>query len=289
MPKRARLSAVRIFTQWLFRYPPYSPYVNTNVVVDFSAAAAYLARLNAASAEGEPRVTVQHLTTALMGRLLAEFPQANGRIVGRHIHQYEGVHVAAPVDLVGRDGAPKMELSVVVVEHADRLSLREIAERTTRAVKAERAGRQQQPLVRLLLPVAERTPAFLVHGLLEGLHHAAQLPGAHHVVDRILRISTMVTNPGAVFRHVHGGRFTGAAMNPPNRIISVGSVLGMSAIQDEVFAVDGRAEVRPALPLVFIFDHRLFDGVMASRILVRLVAMYQDPAALFGEDGRRRG
>ena len=56
-------------------------------------------------------------------------------------------------------------------------------------------------------------------------------------------------------------------------------------VQDEVIPVDGRPEVRPVLPVILVFDHRLFDGVMASRLLTRFASMLQDPASVFGPDG----
>ena len=75
-------------------------------------------------------------------------------------------------------------------------------------------------------------------------------------------------------------------MVPPTRLIPLGSVFGISAIQDEVFVVDGAPKVSPGLPVLFIFDHRLFDGVMCSRIVRRLVELLQDPASAFGPSGR---
>ena len=43
------------------------------------------------------------------------------------------------------------------------------------------------------------------------------------------------------------------------------------------------------LPLVLVFDHRLFDGVIAGRLLAHLAGMLRDPEATFGVDGTRIG
>ena len=41
------------------------------------------------------------------------------------------------------------------------------------------------------------------------------------------------------------------------------------------------------LPVTLVFDHRLFDGVMASKLVHRFTCMLLDPEAVFGADGRQ--
>lgn len=277
------LSAVRRFTLWLFSEPA-SPYVSTNVVVDYAAASAYLSELNAAGEE--PRVTVMHLFTAAVSRVLREFPAANGRVVGKRIELFDSVDIASPVDLLDHDDAGSMELGLVLLHGVDRLSLREIAAKTRKVVGAERSGRPTHPIVRLGLPIAERLPGPVFDLFLDLAGHLAQSRLAAPLVDRFFRVSTIISNPGAAFRDLRGGRVLGGAMVPPTRPFALGSVFGLSAIQPEVFVVDGEVAVRPGLPILFIFDHRLFDGVMCSRIFRRLIEILQDPAAHFGADGR---
>ena len=79
--------------------------------------------------------------------------------------------------------------------------------------------------------------------------------------------------------------FRAGAMELPQRLFHVPTVWGLSSLQDEVWAVDGKPEVRPVLPVILLFDHRLFDGVMAGRILVRLNDLLQSPEEHFGSDG----
>ncbi len=61
----------------------------------------------------------------------------------------------------------------------------------------------------------------------------------------------------------------------------------MFPLQDEVVPVDGKPEVRTMLPMLYVFDHRLFDGVLAGKILTRLFEVLQSPEAHFGPDGRK--
>jgi 2-oxoglutarate dehydrogenase E2 component (dihydrolipoamide succinyltransferase) len=52
------------------------------------------------------------------------------------------------------------------------------------------------------------------------------------------------------------------------------------AAVNEVVAVDGVPVVRPILPLVFLFDHRLIDGREAVTFLVRVKEAIEDPTRL---------
>ncbi|MFN7146670.1 MAG: 2-oxo acid dehydrogenase subunit E2 [Myxococcota bacterium] len=51
--------------------------------------------------------------------------------------------------------------------------------------------------------------------------------------------------------------------------------------------MDGAPAVRPMLPVLFQFDHRLVDGVLGARIATRFGAVLRDPASVFGPDGTR--
>lgn len=276
-----RLSAVRRFALWLFSEPA-SPYVSTNVVIDFAAARAYLEQINTGKAT--PRVTVQHLFTAAVAQVLREFPQANGRVVGRRIERFETVDVAAPVNLLDHEESG-VELGMVLLHAVDRMSLREIARQTSKHVAQERSGRPSHPFVRLGLPVAEHLPGPIFDLLMNVGAALARTRLASPLVRRFLGVSTVISNPGAAFRDVQGGKFIGASMNPPTRMLQLASVFGISAIQSEVFVIDGEPAVRPGLPVLFIFDHRLFDGVFCGRMLRRLIEILQEPTLHFGTDG----
>ena len=52
--------------------------------------------------------------------------------------------------------------------------------------------------------------------------------------------------------------------------------------------IEGKGEherivIGTVLPVGFMFDHRLVDGVMGGRILTRLNELVQDPVATWGE------
>lgn len=128
--------AVRRVLLWWFDEPAVA-HVSLNFAVDVGPARAYLERL--AAQEG-PRVSLQHLLVAAIGRVLQEFPLANAQIRGRRILRREQVGVAMPVNLLGHPGEARRELGLALVEDAGRQSLREIAAQTAGKVRRERQG-----------------------------------------------------------------------------------------------------------------------------------------------------
>lgn len=276
-------SIIREFLLWWFG-PPYSPWVSTSVAIDFSDSRAYLDTL--AEQEG-PRVSVQHLLTGAIGRALRDFPDANSRVIGGQIVPSDQVSVAMPVNLLGHKGGAEKELSAAIVDRADTRALRDIAALTRTTVKEERDGRVTNPIGRWLARGIKHLPGPAVRRTLDLMDRAAQ---HRPVADRLfaqMPITTGLTNPGATLANQEGILFRGAAINLPGRLMQLGTVWAISAVQDEVIPIGGVPTVRPMLPVVLIFDHRLIDGVRASNLILRLREILGDPAAVFGTDGRR--
>ena len=98
-------------------------------------------------------------------------------------------------------------------------------------------------------------------------------------------VTTGLTNPGASLGGEEGVLVRGGAVHLPNRLVHVGTFWGISPIQDEVIPVDGVPAVRPMLPVLLVFDHRLVDGVLAGRLLKTFVGILRHPEAVFGADG----
>jgi hypothetical protein len=175
---------------------------------------------------------------------------------------------------------------MAVLDDADQLSLVQIAGSSRKVVDAERAGRSAVGWVRWLTGLIDRTPYPVLAPLLSGVDRLtrhtplsdllfAHLPGA------------AVTNVGPALALRDGVLFRGASMEIPQRLMHVGTVWGVSVIQDEVIPVAGEPQVRPMLPVVFCFDHRLCDGVYASKLVVRFSEILLEPEREFGADGSR--
>lgn len=289
--REQKLSITRKALLWWFARPA-NPYVSLSASIDFAAAEAYLQALNRERTE---RVTVHHLTVAAVARTIHAFPAANARIVGNRIYQLDDVGVAMPVNLIGHRGGARQETSLAVVEAAEIRSLIDIARISRARVASERQGKSANLLMRTLQVMGERAPFPVLARVFDSVDRAMQHPLVARQVYRHAPISTAVSNVGASFAavlrdgHYPGVLFRGAAITPPPRLIYGGTVFGTSAVQSEVVAIDGQPQVRPMLPVVMTFDHRLFDGVIAGRILVHLAGLLADPADVFGADGNRPG
>ena len=280
-----RLSPIRRFLLWWMRHPN-SPHVSANFAVEFTGARAYLERING---EEGPRVSVNHLFAAAVGRTFIEFPGANARVLGNTIRRERHVGVAAPVNLLDTATGATRELSMMVLPKVDQLSLRDIAARSRTIVASEREGKVQNPLTRIMMAAATYAPQRVLDRSFDATWSLLSNPLMGPITARALPVTVAISNPGSAFAEIEGLRFRGAAINLPGPGWCVGSLFGLTPVQDEVVVVNGAPAVRPVLPVMFVFDHRLIDGVMAGKVMKRLSGILQDPEAAFGPHGRRAG
>jgi pyruvate dehydrogenase E2 component (dihydrolipoamide acetyltransferase) len=61
------------------------------------------------------------------------------------------------------------------------------------------------------------------------------------------------------------------------------ALMFVGAIHDEVLAIDGNAEVRPAMQIAIAYDHRVLDGASASHFTTRVKAILENPEFLGAE------
>lgn len=274
--EKLRLSAVRRFMLWWFSKPT-GAYVSANVAIDFHNARAYLADL-----EG---IGINALVCAAIARVLHEHPFANRRIVGRNIYQAPSVGLAMPVNLVGHEGEKRMEVSMTAVREVDGMSLRRLQEITTKQAKTERSGRLADNASERITRVVEAMPDAVNRRIWSLLGRGAHSPMLAGLMWKRAPVTAAASNVGSTFRGVPGIWFRGASFSPPERLLHLGTIWGISGVVDEVVPVDGVPTVRPILPIVLIFDHRLFDGVRAGRLMGRLAEILTDPAETFGPTG----
>ena len=279
-------SIIRKFLTWWFRAPNGIAYVSVNGSIDMTASLAYLERL--AATDG-PKVSVQHLLAGVIGRTLHHHPAANARIIGHRIMAVPDVAAAMPVNLLGHAGESGSELGMALVERLQVRSLRQISTATRSAVKEERAGRSSNPLIGVLKSLAKRSPQLVLDRALDALDASLRNPAIANQFYKSLPVTTGLTNPGAALADLPGAKFTGGAFSLPQKLLHVGTLWGVTPITDDVFAIDGQAVVRPALPVLLVFDHRLIDGVAAGRMLQFAFHVLQHPERWFGPDGQHEG
>lgn len=284
-PGTAKPSVVRSFMLWLFDVPHGEPYVMTTVDIRWDRVLAWMELHNAG---GGHRVTTQHVFTSAIGRLFREFPVINARIFGNAIHPLPTVDVVMPVNLLGT-GVGR-ELSMVSLRDVDRMTPWEVAEHLRPQVAQERQGKTGNAFVKAMMEFGKQSPRAMRFALSQ-VATLAHDPRGAAMLARTLPMSTVITNVGAALGDAPGLRFRAVAFSPPSKLIHVGSVFGLGPLERApvVEIVDGaeRIVIGTVLPVGFMFDHRLVDGVMAGRILTRLNAMLQDPAGTWpGPKGR---
>jgi pyruvate/2-oxoglutarate dehydrogenase complex dihydrolipoamide acyltransferase (E2) component len=266
---------------WWFRWPAH-PWNSYSSSIDFTHALAYLEGLRKSCPE---RVTVQHLLVAAVARLLWEFPEANARAVGTRLELLDSVGVLIPIVMKDETSGQQKDLSVLLLERVERMTLRGIAAKMNHAVPREREGQKQHPAIRAFTWVAERLPDPVLHG---GLSLAERLGTQRHVarlIHHLVPASTGITNVGAAMTRDATGpllNMRGAHAGMPDRLLHVGTSWVVFGVQDEVVAVDGRPEVRPMLPIVLVCDHRVVDGVPAGHLLKRFAELLHAPEIIFG-------
>ncbi|MES2644878.1 MAG: 2-oxo acid dehydrogenase subunit E2 [Myxococcota bacterium] len=274
-------SVIRRALLWWFAWPS-NPYITVNFIVDVSGALAYLEGL------GEPRVSLGALIAATVGRVLDEHPEANARIVNRRIVTSEHVGIAMPVNLLGHAAGARREVGMALVERVETLSLREVAVASRATVRAERAGAPDNPFMRQMLGLLEASPQRVIDATLATMDRAMDRSAFAERLYERFPATTALSNAGAAMGQTPGMLLRGADIAIPQRLVHIGTFWGVTAVQQEVVVVDGAPAVRPMLPVLFLFDHRLVDGVMGARIAARFGAILRDPSATFGADGERR-
>ncbi|MFO0752557.1 MAG: dihydrolipoamide acetyltransferase family protein [Thermodesulfovibrionales bacterium] len=97
--------------------------------------------------------------------------------------------------------------------------------------------------------------------------------------DRKIKLEEMQGGTFTVTNYGHfGGTFATPIINYPES-----AILGTGRISEKPWVKEGRIAIRRILPLSLTFDHRVTDGVDASRFLARVIAYLEDPALLFIE------
>lgn len=222
-------------------------------------ATAMLARIEAERTRGV-HLTVTHIFGRAVAECFARCPDLNVVMRGSRAWQRASVDVFVQVALLPEDGDPaKSELSGVKITSADKLTLREFAERTQAQVELTRKSRNQA--IDKTRKNLARTPRIFVRPLLRlarWLNYELNLDLEWLGVTNDPFGSVAITNVGMF------GIETGFAplfpIGGPPVVFTVG------AITDRVVVVDGKIVVRPTLRVGGTFDHRVIDGYHISHL-----------------------
>ena len=80
---------------------------------------------------------------------------------------------------------------------------------------------------------------------------------------------------GGTFTISNGGVF-GSLFGTPILNLPGSAILGMHAVKEKPWVVNGKVEIRPIMVVALTYDHRLLDGREAVTFLVRLKQYLED-------------
>ena len=131
---------------------------------------------------------------------------------------------------------------------------------------------------RVNLGVAVDTPEGLIVPV---LHNADQLE-LSALSARVAELAERARNRQLRPTDLEGATFTvsnlgayGVENGTPVIFAPQVALMFVGAIRDEVLAIEGRAEVRPAMQIAIAYDHRGIDGAAASRFTTRVKAILE--------------
>ncbi len=254
--------------------PPDDPTVFGGIELDASPLLAYL---RAREALGRPRVTLTHVVVKAIALALRAHPECNAYVRMGRIYQRRDVDVFVLVAVRPEDGgAPSADLSGVKIENADRLSLAAIAQAIETGARQARAG--DEVVFGGAKRWASRLPPSLISAglrVVTYLQYELNLDLSPLGVPRDSFGGALVTNVGTFG--------IGHAYAPLAPVARFATSVVIGRVSDKPVAEGGQVVIRPMLPLMTTFDHRVVDAYHASRLAETLRAGLADPAAWLGE------
>ncbi|MGA8569158.1 MAG: 2-oxo acid dehydrogenase subunit E2, partial [Candidatus Binataceae bacterium] len=126
---------------------------------------------------------------------------------------------------------------------------------------------------RVNLGVAVDTP----DGLVVPVVHDAHLMTPAELSTRVSQLAERARVKKLAPAELEGATFTvsnlgafGVENGTPVIFAPQAALMFAGAVRDEVLAIDGRAEVRPAMQIAVAYDHRGIDGATASRFTIKV-------------------
>ena len=224
------------------------------------------------------KITPAHLVGKAAAYCMARRPEINGMIRGSRIYLREDVTLFFQVNIPGRgdDKAKKANLAGCTLPHAETLSLKEIALQLQEKAAKVRNGEDKE--ISSNMGLIGKLPWWMVKYYLDFgsfLIYGLNLNLGWLGLPRDPFGSVMITNVGSM-----GIDKAWAPLCPYTRVpilVTVGS------IQEKPWVVDGEVVARPIMPLGVTFDHRLIDGVHASRMAIDMKECFDNPEKFLSE------
>ena len=245
--------------------PSNDPVIHGHMWFDVTESEQYLHRL---SQEHGVKITLGSLVGKAVANALGEMPTINGKVLGRRIYLKKSVDVYYQVD-VGKGS----DLTGMVVEGADKLSLVDIARQLAAKAEKIRAGRDAQYEKTQKRGIFKWSPIWLLDLVLRLLSFCIYnlgLPSKWFGSSQADPFgSVMVTNVGGF-----GIDVAYAPLVPWSKVPYI-LLVGKAREKPEV--VDGKLTIRKMLPVSATLDHRVIDGARIGELALRIRAVMEAP------------
>ena len=229
-----------------------------------------LAYIEAFRAHTGKRLTITHLLAKAVGLALAEMPDANAILRYNNIYMRETVDIFFQVAM--EDPITKqIDLSGVTVRDADKRTIAEIVDDFEASATKVRAGKDTEK--EATRSNFKRMPNFLLAPMLDlisFLMFTLNLDLRWAGLPKDPFGSAMVTNVGSL-----GLEEAYVPLVPYSKVpllIAVGAVKKVPIVTE-----DDKIEIAKVMKLFATFDHRILDGVHASKMSKVLKKVFADP------------
>ena len=245
--------------------PPNDPQIFGLAELEMSKVLAFIAKFR--KDEGV-KATPTHIIIKTTAILLARHPNINAKCEGGNIYQRDSVNVSVAVDVGAKD------LGLVLLRDVDKMSLKEIVERTAKAAGEVKSGVDRE-LGRSRV-LYNKLPPFLLRRYFDI---------ADILINKLnldLRLFGVPRDPfGSAFITSVGMLGVEECFPPIPTLSRVSVALLVTAIQDRPWVEDGKVVVRPIMKLCATLDHRVVEGYEFAVIVNEFKEIIANPEKYF--------
>lgn len=243
--------------------PPHEGVIYGKLTLDCTNALAYIEQARESTGS---KVTITSFVGAAVGRALAAEPTLNGRISMGKYYPYDDVSLSFLVQIGGGKN-----LAQVRVQDIDKMSPAQVADKLAEKAGTVRTGGDEN--FNKSTNMASKMPTWLLRRVLSfagfmttgmGKEFAGQPPFPFG--------ACIITSVGMLG--------VDEALIPPTPFARVPLYVGIGAIRDMVFAIDGQAVVRPGITITATMDHRFVDGFQAATVSRVFRECFENPTVL---------
>lgn len=248
---------------------PSDPTMHGTLEIDVTKALEYLQLQSEISGT---HLTITHLVVKAVADSLAQHPECNAFIRRGRVFQRANVDVFVVVAVeteVTPDQEQRADLTGITIRNADEKSLTDIAREISDRAASARAGADRE--YAQMKAFFDHTPRIVLKSLLKAIpfiQYDLNLDLSRLGIEDAFG-SAAVTSLGMM-----GIDAAFPAITPLGRAC-IGLAVG--TIRDRSVAEDGRAVVRPVLPITAVIDHRILDGFQAARLSGSFRSILEDP------------